>query len=323
MFRYNLTHFHLVILVTLMLDKLPFHQASINLKHNPPFSHLLINPHVVSVLHAQTPLSPQGDNHAQPQGDNHTQPPLPPSPSREALMNDINQLQDLSNLLAMHLSQRNTSPSPYSPNLAHTINLDQVEQHMINTPYSINLNTPYGSVEGSVPDRVEFHGNKQVKDNKIDLFVQKYENFVISDDETIDYAFARFNTIITSLKALDESFSSRNHVRKFLRALLTKWRPKVTTIEESKDLSTLPLDELNGNLKFYEVVLEKDSEISKRKKEKYKSLPLKARKVSSDEEISCSESDDEEYVMVVRDFKKFFRRRGEFVRQDHDDKENF
>ncbi|GJS91732.1 copia protein [Tanacetum coccineum] len=122
---------------------------------------------------------------------------------------------------------------------------------------------------------------------------------------------------------LDESFLSRNHVRKFLRALPTKWRPKVTAIEESKDLSTLPLNELIGNLKVYEVVLEKDSEISKVKKEKYKSLALKARKVSSDEEISCSESDDEEYVMAIRDFKKFFRRRGKFVRQPHDDKKNF
>ncbi|GKD58997.1 hypothetical protein Tco_1296506 [Tanacetum coccineum] len=99
---------------------------------------------------------------------------------------------------------------------------------------------------------------------------------------------SRFNTIITSLKALDESFSSRNHVRKFLRSLPTKWRPNVTEIDESKDLSTLPLDELIGNLKVYEVVLEKDSEISKRKKEKYKSLALKARKVSSDEEVFCS-----------------------------------
>ncbi|GKB24511.1 zf-CCHC domain-containing protein [Tanacetum coccineum] len=137
--------------------------------------------------------------------------------------------------------------------------------------------------------------NKQVKDNKIDLFVQKYEEFVISDDETIDCAFARFNTIITSLKALDESFSSCNHVRKILRALPTKWRPKVTTIDESKDLSILPLDELIGNLKVYEVVIEKDSEISKGMKEKYKPLALKARKVLSDEEVSCSESDDEEY----------------------------
>ncbi|GJR55976.1 retrovirus-related pol polyprotein from transposon TNT 1-94 [Tanacetum coccineum] len=61
-----------------------------------------------------------------------------------------------------------------------------------------------------------------------------------------------FNTIITSLKALDESFSSRNHVRKFLRALPSKWHPKVTAIEESKDLSKLSLDELVGNLKVYE-----------------------------------------------------------------------
>ncbi|GJW17130.1 retrovirus-related pol polyprotein from transposon TNT 1-94, partial [Tanacetum coccineum] len=132
-----------------------------------------------------------------------------------------------------------------------------------------------------------------------------------------------FNNIITSLKALDESFSSRNHVMKFLRALPTKWRPKVMAIKESKDLSTLPLDELISNLKVYEVVLEKDLEISKNKKEKYKSLALKARKVLSEEEATSSDSDDEEYAMAVRDFKKFFKRRGKFVRQPYDDKKNF
>nr|GEV38448.1 phospholipase-like protein [Tanacetum cinerariifolium] len=88
----------------------------------PLFPHLLINPHVVSVLHAQTPPSPQGDN--------QTQPPLPPSPSREMLINDINQLQYLSNLLAMHLSQHNTPSSPYSPNLPHTVNLNQVKHQV-------------------------------------------------------------------------------------------------------------------------------------------------------------------------------------------------
>ncbi|GKE23706.1 hypothetical protein Tco_1435218 [Tanacetum coccineum] len=60
-------------------------------------------------------------------------------------------------------------------------------------------------------------------------------------------------------------------------------------------------------------VLEKDSKASKNKKEKYKSLALKVKKMSSDEEVTCSDSDDEEYAMVVRDFKKFFRRRGKFV----------
>ncbi|GKC74516.1 hypothetical protein Tco_1120399 [Tanacetum coccineum] len=74
----------------------------------PSFPHLLINPHVASVLHTQTPSSPQGDN--------QIQPPPPPLPSIEMLIDDINQLQDLSNLLAMHLSQRNTLSSPYSLN---------------------------------------------------------------------------------------------------------------------------------------------------------------------------------------------------------------
>ncbi|GJV41114.1 zf-CCHC domain-containing protein [Tanacetum coccineum] len=124
------------------------------------------------------------------------------------------------------------------------------------------------------------------------------------DDESIDCTFSRFNTIITSLKALDESFSSRNHVRKFLRALLTKWRPKVTAIEESKDLSKLSLDELIGNLKVYEVVLEKDLEVSKNKKEKYKSLALKARQVLSEEDVSSLDSNDEEYAMEAKGDKK-------------------
>ncbi|GKA01722.1 hypothetical protein Tco_0674387 [Tanacetum coccineum] len=133
---------------------------------------------------------------------------------------------------------------------------------------------------------ITHQGNKQVKDNKIDLFVQQYEQFTISDVESIDCAFARINIIITSLKAFDRSFLSRNHVRKFLKALPTKWRPKVTTIKESKDLSTHHLDELIGNLNVYEVVLEKDFEASKNKKERYKSLALKAIKESSDEETS-------------------------------------
>ncbi|GKF20787.1 zf-CCHC domain-containing protein, partial [Tanacetum coccineum] len=112
--------------------------------------------------------------------------------------------------------------------------------------------------------------------------------------ESIDSAFARFNTIITSLKALDEGYSSKNYVRKFLRTLHPKWRAKVM----------------------------KDSKIVKAKGER-KSLSLKAKKESSDEECSTSGSEDEEYVMAVRDFKKLFKRRGRFVRQPWNDKKTF
>ncbi|GJX21938.1 DNA helicase [Tanacetum coccineum] len=68
-----------------------------------------------------------------------------------------------------------------------------------------------------------------------------------------------------------------------ISALHPKWRAKVTPIEESKDLTSLSLDELIGN--------------------------LKAKKESSNEECSTYRSEDEEYAMAVRDFKKFFKRR--------------
>ncbi|GKB19218.1 hypothetical protein Tco_0853141 [Tanacetum coccineum] len=137
---------------------------------------------------------------------------------------------------------------------------------------------------------ITHQGNSQVKDNKIDLLVQQYEQFTIPEEESIDNAFARFNTIITSLKALDESFCSKNYVRKFLRALHPKWRAKVTAIEESKDLTSLSLDELIGNLKVYEVIIKKDSEMVKGKREQNRSLALKAKKESSDEDSSTSDN---------------------------------
>ncbi|GJT91768.1 retrovirus-related pol polyprotein from transposon TNT 1-94 [Tanacetum coccineum] len=115
---------------------------------------------------------------------------------------------------------------------------------------------------------------------------------MIQEEESIDNAFAKFNTIITSLKALDEGFSSKNYVRKFLRALHPKWRAKVTVIEESKNLTTLPLNELIGNLKVYEEVIKKDFKTVKGNKEQSRSLALKVKKEVSDEDSSSSNSEE-------------------------------
>ncbi|GKE99031.1 hypothetical protein Tco_0022382, partial [Tanacetum coccineum] len=67
-----------------------------------PHSPLIIDPYVDVVLQAN-------QNH------NETQPQIPPSPTREMLIDDINKLQDLSNLLAMHLSNHTTNPTPSTP----------------------------------------------------------------------------------------------------------------------------------------------------------------------------------------------------------------
>nr|GEU48275.1 zf-CCHC domain-containing protein/UBN2 domain-containing protein [Tanacetum cinerariifolium] len=143
-----------------------------------------------------------------------------------------------------------------------------------------------------------------------------------SEEELIDNGFARFNTIITSLKALDEGFSSKKYVRKFLRELRPKWCAKVTAIEESKDLTSLSLDELIGNLKLYEVIIKKDSKMVKDKRKQSRSAALKAKKESSGEDSSTFDSEDEEYAMAVKEFKKFFKRRGRFVRQLRDERKS-
>ncbi|GJW34783.1 hypothetical protein Tco_0057703 [Tanacetum coccineum] len=96
----------------------------------------------------------------------------------------------------------------------------------------------------------------------------------------------------SSLKALDEGYSSKNYVRKFLRALHPKWRAKVMAIKESKDLTSLSLDELIGNLKVHEKNHQEDL--------KY---------------------EDEEYAMAIRDFKKFFKRKGSWSDSGEEDDE--
>nr|GFA30511.1 zf-CCHC domain-containing protein/UBN2 domain-containing protein [Tanacetum cinerariifolium] len=67
--------------------------------------------------------------------------------------------------------------------------------------------------------------------------------------------------------------------------------------EESKDLTSLSLDELIGNLKVYEMIIKRYSKIVKAKVER-KSLALKAKKESSDEECSTSGSEDKDYSMA-------------------------
>ncbi|GKD05001.1 hypothetical protein Tco_1179975, partial [Tanacetum coccineum] len=75
-------------------------------------------------------------------------------------------------------------------------------------------------------------------------------------------------------------------------ALHPKWNAKVTAIEDLKDLTSLSLGELIGNL--YEVIIKKDSKMVKGKREQSRSLALKANKESSDEESSTSDSEDED-----------------------------
>nr|GEU85756.1 hypothetical protein [Tanacetum cinerariifolium] len=162
---------------------------------------------------------------------------------------------------------------------------------------------------------ITHQGNLQVKNCKINLLTQEYEKFSISNEETIDSGFTRFNSIITSLKSLDPDYSSKNHVRNFLRTFPLKWREKVTAIEEAKYLTTLPLDDLIGNLKVYETILGIDGVVSKPIKDKIMSIMPIALKanitrgklvviIDSISQDKCNE--DEEINLMAKNFRKLF-----------------
>src|SRR6266487_806991 len=101
-------------------------------------------------------------------------------------------------------------------------------------------------------------------------------------------------------------YTTSDHVWKILNSLTDKWRPKVTTIEEAKDLESISLESLISNLKSHELVLNAD--VAK-KKERSMALPstrrsskaLRAKTTEIDEESSLDdqeeEQDDEEFAM--------------------------
>ena len=88
------------------------------------------------------------------------------------------------------------------------------------------------------------------------------------DDESFDKFYAKLNDIVNSAYNLGEIYDQPKIVRKILRSLTEDFRPKVIAIIKSKDVDSIPVDELVGSLQSYELDLSKTS--------KSKSMALKS-----------------------------------------------
>ncbi|GAV58763.1 zf-CCHC domain-containing protein/UBN2 domain-containing protein [Cephalotus follicularis] len=145
---------------------------------------------------------------------------------------------------------------------------------------------------------VTYEGTNQVKESKISMLVHEYELFVMHDNECISDMFSRFTTIINSLKNLDKSYSNQELVRKILRCLPKCWTPKVTAIEEAKDLSTLPLEQLLGSLMTHETTMKNHENVEVKKK---KAIAFKASKEDSESD------EDGDVALITSQFKRFLK----------------
>jgi len=110
-----------------------------------------------------------------------------------------------------------------------------------------------------------YEGSKKVREAKATMLVYQYELFKMKDDETIEAMYLRFQTLVSGLQILKKSYVASDHVSKILRSVPARWGPKVTAIEEAKDLSTLSVEDLTSFLKVHEICLDEHDSAKKSK----------------------------------------------------------
>ena len=112
--------------------------------------------------------------------------------------------------------------------------------------------------------------------------------------------YAKLKDIVNLAFNLGEQIPKPKIVRKVPKSLPERFHVKITAIEESKDIDTIPLTKLIGNLQTYELGLTRLGKGSKSK-----SMALKAKSNETDEF-----SNDEDFKIksyITRQFKKFMK----------------
>ena len=135
---------------------------------------------------------------------------------------------------------------------------------------------------------------KAIKINKLQQLTTWFESIRMFDDECFNEFYAKLNDIVNSDYNLGEIYDQPKIVRKILRSLIEDFRPKVTTITESKDVDSIPIDKLVRSLQSYELDLLKTN--------KSKSMALK-----SVDDVEGNGFDDELFATKIAYLAKNFR----------------
>ena len=145
-----------------------------------------------------------------------------------------------------------------------------------------------------------YERTKAVKNSKLQRLNTSFEEIKMEEDESFDEFYAKLKDIVNSAFNFREIIPKFKVVRNVLRSLPERFHAKITFIEESKDIDSIHLMELVGNLQTYELGLTRIGKGSKSK-----SMALKAKSNETNES-----SDDEDSKMksfITRQFKKFMK----------------
>ena len=150
----------------------------------------------------------------------------------------------------------------------------------LNALFSMVTNEEFKKISSTKTDKevwtilqTTYERTNVVKDSKLQRLTTSFEEIKMEEDETF-----KLKDIVNLAFNLGELIPEPKIVRKVLRFLPKKFHAKITAIEESKDIDTISLTKLIGNLQTYELGLTRLGKGSKSK-----SMALKAKSNETNE----------------------------------------
>jgi hypothetical protein len=100
-----------------------------------------------------------------------------------------------------------------------------------------------------------YNGSYEIKSSHRDTYNTQYQTFSQKSGESFDDCFARFESIVSSLRSCGPlAYSDNECVKQLLYALDDSvWGMKITVLEESADFATLDTEKLFSKLKSHEL----------------------------------------------------------------------
>jgi hypothetical protein len=98
-----------------------------------------------------------------------------------------------------------------------------------------------------------YEGDPKVKQVKLQRNREEFENLKMGEKEYIATYFLRVDKVVNVIRGLGEEINESLVVQKVLISLLLKYDAKVSTVEETRDLTKMTMDELHGSLIAYKM----------------------------------------------------------------------
>ncbi|XP_073287691.1 uncharacterized protein [Primulina huaijiensis] len=151
-------------------------------------------------------------------------------------------------------------------------------------------------------------GSESVRKTRLRMVASKFESLRMEDKDSILEYDSRLRQLSNEAHSLGAPMSNERLVNKVLRSLHEKFNVKVCAIEESKDTSTINLDELMSSLRTFEMNLDLQ------RKDKGKTIALEVSTDSYDEilqiskEVNESDLGEDSISLITKKFGDYLKK---------------